>query len=248
MPIQILFDGSVAKHLDAPETNEDAYRLAAASGRIVLSDGASESFDAKNWAALLVDQFLEHPANLSDAIATSTRQYEALHDAPNLSWSKAAAYERGSFGTLLVAQDEAEQLQIRVTAIGDSFAALTDGEQMLACAPYESSEQFSLHPTLISTKPDLNAPLFEDGSGVWTEVVWPYETHGYRLLLCMTDALAAWLLEHQERSDPTALERLHAVRELEELVSLVEEERTKGSMRRDDTTLIIAALTGAGHL
>ncbi|PPT26436.1 hypothetical protein XabCFBP2524_22425 [Xanthomonas axonopodis pv. begoniae] len=49
MPIQILFDGSVAKHLDAPEANEDAYRLAAASGRIVLSDGASESFDAKNW-------------------------------------------------------------------------------------------------------------------------------------------------------------------------------------------------------
>ncbi|WP_307734351.1 hypothetical protein [Xanthomonas albilineans] len=248
MPIQILFDGSVAKHLDAPEANEDAYRLAPAFGRIILSDGASESFDAKNWAALLIEQFLQKPTHLSEAIKTCTRQYEALYDSQNLSWSKAAAYARGSFCTLLVAQDEPEQQQIRITTIGDSFAALTDGEQMLAWTPYESSEQFAIHPTLISTKPDLNAPLFDDENGVWTEVIWRYEITGYRILLCMTDALAAWLLEHQERGDRTALERLHAIRELKELVSLVEEERTKGSMKRDDTTLIIVALTGAVHL
>jgi len=48
MALSVLFEGTVAKHEESPSDNEDAYRLAPDVGRIVLADGASESFDARN--------------------------------------------------------------------------------------------------------------------------------------------------------------------------------------------------------
>lgn len=59
--MDILFQGSVAKYLDRPEDNEDVYEVAAERGRIIVSDGASESYDGKNWARLLTKAFAEAP-------------------------------------------------------------------------------------------------------------------------------------------------------------------------------------------
>lgn len=238
MALTVLFEGTVAKHVESPDDNEDAHRLAPERGRVVLSDGASESFDARNWARLLVERIAEEELSM-DAVTACARSYEAMHDPEALSWSKAAAYERGSFATLLVVQDLPDANAVQITAVGDSLAVWLDGDQWVTSAPYECSGQFQEKPSLLATRLELNEP----GDHLWSVREWKYEPQGHRFLLCMTDALGAWLLAHQERGDGSALELLCGIRDAQELTELVESERAAGRMRRDDSTLIIASAT-----
>ncbi|HAN93111.1 MAG TPA: hypothetical protein DCQ33_13675 [Nitrospira sp.] len=242
MPLRILFQGTVPKHLDSPEENEDAYSSLPEQGRIVVSDGASESFDAKSWSRLLVEKFSSLEPSIG-AYEECIRAFDELHDPSGMSWSKAAAYERGSYGTLLIAQDRPDDHAVAITAIGDSFAVLSDGQTLLELTPYSASADFKQNPTLIATRSNFNTLLESAEVIACKQVVWHYEASGYRILLCMTDALGAWLLMHQEQNDPSALERLLSIREVDELTELVESERAKGTLRRDDSTLITAALT-----
>lgn len=240
MAIRLLFEGTVAKHAESPEENEDAFGVDIERGRIVLSDGASESFDARNWAQLLVTRVRVRELSW-DAVAECTREYEALHDPVTLSWSKAASYERGSFATILIAQDQRDRNTVQIEAMGDCLALWIDGGALLASAPYSRSEQFHDKPTLLASRNDLNDSAA--GEDAWTRVEWTYGAQGPRVLACMTDALGAWLLAHQEQGEGRALEQLLAIRELAELQKLVDEERRAGRLRRDDTTLIIAEVT-----
>lgn len=242
MAFRILFDGTVAKHLDTPGENEDAYRIAPARGRVVLSDGASESFDAKSWANLVVDYFLESDPS-DEELGSCIRSYEGLYDPHVLSWSKAAAYERGSFATLLIAQDDHDRSTVTVTTLGDSFAVWCIGNDVIETTPYVSADQFTQKPTLLATRPELNSEMSINELGTWSRIEWCYEQHDTCLLLCMTDALGAWLLNSREQGSLDAFERLSQIRDQKELLELVEVERASGAMRRDDVTLIIATLT-----
>lgn len=240
MAFHILFEGSVAKHTESPDDNEDAYRMALESGRVVLSDGASESFDAKNWANLLVDQFLENDPS-EEEIGACIKAYELLHNPSTLSWSKAAAYERGSYATLVIAQDDPDNQAVTILSIGDSLAVWGKGDCLLETAPYSHSDQFVEKPTLIATRQELNSSMSFGEAKIWNRVVWEYGAEE-RLLLCITDALGAWLLRRHEQGDSSAFERLSRIKDQQELIDLVETERAVGALRRDDTTLIIVAV------
>lgn len=241
MALRVLFEGTVPKHTESPDENEDAYRVAPEAGRVVLSDGASESFDARSWARLLVEQLLDQDLS-REVLGSCAQAYEGCHDPTSLSWSKAAAYERGSFATIVIAQDLPARLAVSITAAGDSLAVWSDGAQLLGSFPYTRADQFEEKPTLLATRLALNGVGSDEAPG-WTSTEWGYEADGYRTLLCMTDALGAWLLRHEEQGDPSALERLLAIREPQELHGLVEAERAAGRIRRDDSTLVIASLT-----
>lgn len=241
--MQILFHGTVAKHTECPEDNEDVYLSAPARGRVVLCDGASESFDASSWATLLVEQTLRDGLSL-DSLQRCEEGYGLVHDPAALSWSKEAAYKRGSFATLVFAQDHPDRHVVEVAAIGDSLAVWSDGTAVIATTPLTRSEQFEEKPFLLSSHAGSNVPPCNEDPDPWTTTKWTYGEQGYRLLICMTDALGAWLLRHQERDDATAIERLLGIRDLGELVQLVDSERAAGTMRRDDTTLIIVSITG----
>lgn len=241
MTFRIVFAGTVAKHIESSEDNEDAYHLAQERGRVVLSDGASESFDARNWASILVDQFLNRDPS-EEALFTCIETYERLHDPSTLSWSKAAAYNRGSFATLLIAQDDPVYRTITVTSLGDGLAVWSNGSTLLETAPYTYAHQFTDKPTLLSTRRELNPSVTASEPGSWCHRVWSYDQQESCLLLCMTDALGAWLLIHQEQGDSSAFERLCNLREQQEFVELVETERASGRLRRDDTTLILITM------
>lgn len=239
MALTLLFEGTVPKHIESPDDNEDARRTALEKGRLLISDGASESFDARNWAQLLVERMLDEEFSLT-AVTRCAQDYEALHDLRSLSWSKAAAYERGSFATLLVAQDLPERKAVRVTAVGDSLAAWVNEGELIASSPYTRSEQFQEKPTLLATRLALNTT--DDD---WNTQEWSYDAKSRRLLLCMTDALGAWLLAHQEQGDSSALGTLCGLRDAQEFSDLIGSERTAGRLRRDDTTLIVVAVTSS---
>ena len=239
--MEILFQGSVAKHPDRPEDNEDAMSVVAERDRIVVCDGASESYDGKNWARLLAEKFDDEPLS-EETLAACLEAFLALHDPTTMSWSKAAAFERGSFSTALIAQNESLSSAVTIQCIGDSCAVLTDGVKTLHTLPYQHSTEFEGKPTLLSTVPHHNAHLYPAGSFEIPKTVWHYEADNHPFLLCMTDALGAWLLRRLEEDDGYALPRLLAIRTEDELRELVELERTEGRMRHDDSTLAIVAL------
>jgi hypothetical protein len=78
--LKVAFVGQVPKEIGYGEANEDAYELAAESGRIALSDGASESFASQSWARLLAKRFVSQPELnatwLDDAVADHVAQFD----------------------------------------------------------------------------------------------------------------------------------------------------------------------------
>jgi hypothetical protein len=190
---------------------------------------------------LLAEKFADEPLS-EETLAACLEAFLALHDPTTMSWSKAAAFERGSFSTTLIAQNDSSSSAVTMQCIGDSCAVLTDGAKVLHILPYQHSAEFEGKPTLLSTLPHHNAHLYPADNFEIPKTVWQYEADDHSFLLCMTDALGAWLLRRLEEEDEHALPRLLAIRTEDDLGELVELERTEGRMRRDDSTLVIAAL------
>jgi hypothetical protein len=90
--MKILFAGQVPKEPSFPDANEGAFEKDPESGKIAVSDGASESFDSKTWARLLACRFVENPQLNERWLADAIADYTARADYASLSWSKQAAF------------------------------------------------------------------------------------------------------------------------------------------------------------
>jgi len=233
--MQVLFSGQVPKDHAFPDSIEDAFELA--PGRIAVSDGASESFDSKTWANLLTARFVEQPGLGASWLATVIEGYAGHYDVPNLSWSKEAAYERGSFATLLGIEERLEHRSIDVLGIGDSLAVLLDGGVFVASFPYVHSQEFQQRPELLSTKPTQNEFVTAPDFFLKHHRTWSIEGIRAPLVLCMTDALAEWALRNTEEGRPV-WELLADIEKLPDFDELVLRERQAKTMRIDDATLV----------
>ncbi len=72
------FFGSISKHPGDADRNEDAFKWSPERSVLALSDGASESFDSRSWARILVRMLVLKPvlsmARLDLAIAAFTEE------------------------------------------------------------------------------------------------------------------------------------------------------------------------------
>lgn len=234
------FFGSCPKDLANPESNEDQFSLCLDSGRIAMCDGASESYDSKLWAQILTEKYVDDPGVTADWVEAAVLDYESRNTPNSLSWSKQAAYERGSFATLLGIEYVPGCATVEVLAIGDSLAILFDAEEMkmIDTWPFNDPERFKEHPTLLSTLREHNT--FVGKSGFWKKQGKHFDLKNIAkpFLLCMTDALGEWALK-EELSGSAGLTKLVAISTEEELAALVIKERSAKRMRVDDSTLLI---------
>lgn len=227
--MKLLHRFTTAKQLDEPHVNEDAAFVLMRKGIYAISDGASESFASRRWARTLVARYACNPnvtgAWIGDAIAA----YDAGFDRETLSWSKQAAYDRGSFATLLGACIQEKYIQLM--AIGDSLAVIEKDGNAVLTHPYKTPEEFAARPLLLSTLFGLNQNIDPEQ----VTVRWPCKQTDCLRVYLMTDAIGAWLLE-------APVERLAVLRSISngsDFVDMVESARVDGSMRRDDTTLMV---------
>jgi hypothetical protein len=233
--MDVAFTGSIPKDDRYAPDNEDVFEIG--PSRLALSDGASESFDSRSWAGILVSRFVSNP-NCSPAwVEEAVSEYERRYTCEALTWSKRAAYERGSFATLL-GVDCANLNEVSILAIGDTVAALTDGSSLVEVFPYKRSADFTNRPQLISTARQLNRFLDEEGSLIGRRAIWNLGTCKNPVLLCMTDALGRWFLKCYEEGN-RAWEKLSNFRSADEFRTLVGAERANKSLRVDDTTLAV---------
>lgn len=225
--MRVLHRWTVGKQVAEPHLNEDAIACSNAKSVYAVSDGASESFASGGWARILVSRYLRRPVIDEAWLAHAITTYHAAFDRAAMSWSAQAAFDRGSFATLLGLRFDTSGVSI--LGIGDSLAVMDDGTEIRATFPYSEPEQFRANPLLLSTIHDRNAAIL--GGDLTTH----WRLDGTSKFFCMTDAIGAWLLSDR----PERMARLRALRARAEFVALVEDARAHGTMRRDDTTLLV---------
>jgi hypothetical protein len=164
--------------------------------------------------------------------------YTRRHDPQSMSWSRQAAFDRGSFATLLGVAVSPELDQARVLAIGDTLALLLDGTRLVASFPYSDPEDFRRQPTLLSTRRKHNAFLKRPGHADASTAVWSLDRLAQPRIVCMTDAIAEWFLRRAQ-AEPCAGEILLGISDVADLETLVARERAAGRMRVDDSTVLI---------
>lgn len=241
-----LFRGQVPKDPCFPEANEDSCKVDTEKGRLALSDGASESFDSKSWAEILVHRFVLNPELNEDWLSGLISEYASQFDYENMTWSKQASFNRGSFATLLGIEIFSNLGTVDIISIGDSLAVLLDGTEFIDSHPYSCAEDFQQRPELFCTNPDHNS--FFSSSGFFSShfKTWAISKRKSPYVLCMTDALGEWALRNMSERKPP-WEKLKSIRDNSELEELVIIERKNKNMRVDDVTLVVIALNQAGN-
>jgi hypothetical protein len=239
--MQVRFWCRIPKDEAFPDDNEDAVAIDLGTGRIAVSDGASESFDSRTWAALLAKRFVAHPVLRRDWLVGAANEYARQYDRDTLSWSKQAAFDRGSFATLLGVRSFEARGVVEVLGVGDSLGVLLDGDTYVDCFPYSNARQFKERPHLFCTNQAFNAYFASARFRSAAHKRWSTRGMAEPIVLCMTDGIAEWAMHRAEAGDPvwTTLARIETSSALE---ALVRRERLARTMRVDDTTLVVATL------
>jgi hypothetical protein len=215
--------------------NEDRWGESPDGMIYAVSDGASVSFDSGRWATILVRRFTEDRNVSPEWIKEAIAEFGNIYDREVLPWMQQAAFDRGSFATLLGIVFLPEQQGVRVFAIGDTILAFIDGVQLVRTIPYIRPDEFDRSPRLISTNPLENRSLDDDAVfNAWHEL--NISSHNAPTLLIMTDALGRWLLDEPDTERVSALLGIHDDKTFREFI---ERERAEGKLRRDDTTLVV---------
>jgi len=226
---------SVAKDPKRADLNEDTYSLGEA--RFALSDGASESYDSRTWARLITQAYELDQGVGVPWVADRVRAYLGSTDFESLSWSKQAAFERGSFATLLGLELAPNGRDVAVLAIGDSLAVHVREGAMLDSFPFRHAEQFDARPQLLSTLAAANDFVGQPDFITNSSITWSVRP-GDQILL-VTDAVGHWLLACEE-----ALTTLGIVSTDEDFERLVADRRLDKEMRLDDSTVLRIAIDG----
>ncbi len=236
--MEVLFAGTFPKDPSTPDENEDCLRVDTTLGRFALCDGASESFDSKAWAKILAERFIAKPEISPEWVQEAAISYSTAYNFSELSYSKQASFERGSFSTLLGVNTETVVNSIEIVAIGDTLALLVDDEfNVLRSWPYSTAVEFEARPTLLSTQHNLNSFVSESDFVSCHRVVWSLDGFLRLTLLCMTDALGQWTLRLVEKGDPN-WHKLLAARGDPDLAEIVAQARLGKAIRTDDSTLL----------
>ena len=233
--MRVDFAATVAKDRDAEDLGEDRFLFSLDGTIAALSDGASESFDSRSWAEILCKLSCSGNAISPESISDATIEYAALYDPAQLSWSKFAAYEKGSFATLLSVRHDRQRAQVEICAVGDTVVLLCEGQDVTLRFRLTEAGQFAAHPQLLCTRDDLNAFVRDPFLKTKHVVVEPVTSETVALLL--TDAIGQWCYEAMEqgRDDWVVLLSIDSESAFQNFVLNA---RANRSMKIDDTTLI----------
>lgn len=226
---------SVSKDPKRQDLNEDAF--AEGDTCFALADGASESYDSKSWARLLTEAYMLNQNVDVPWVAERVLTYANASDFESMTWSRQAAYERGSFATLLGLKGGANGRDVDVLAIGDSLAVHVRDGLMLASFPFQQAGQFDARPQLLSTLAVANDFVREFDFFPSNSITWSVQP-GDQILL-VTDAVGHWLLSHVQ-----ALSELNTISDQDEFERLVVERRLDKTMRLDDSTFLRIVISG----
>jgi hypothetical protein len=238
--MELLFNGSIPKDYNCPHENEDCFNIDFIEHniRIALSDGATISYDSKNWAKTLVEYFMQ-TGDLSDFdIKKATRTYYKRFDFNNMTMMQKRGLRFGSYATFLGAEYNYSNNCLNLLAIGDSIAVLLSNGNFIEAFPYHSFEQFYKAPQMLSTNKRSNLFFIRSKNHSKFYKTWDFNLIDHPVLLCMTDVLGEWALREMKRGNNSVWKELLLISSLKEFRYFVQVKRESGAMKIDDATLI----------
>ena len=238
---------------NSPEEYEDALRVVypqrmgesgRRTARAAVSDGASESAFAREWANVLTDAFVSRTPDLGrltrdslcDWLASAQEEWRVGIPWDRIPWHGEAKARAGAFATLLgltvaTRSGSARRLSWRAVAVGDSCLFVVRDDRLRLSFPLEDAAQFDNNPTLVCSNPDNAGELWENVRRSEGECV------SGDLLILASDALACWFLGRNAEGEKP-WKKLLAL-DASGWTAWVEEQRRAGLMRNDDMTLVV---------
>ncbi|WP_116964512.1 hypothetical protein [Fastidiosibacter lacustris] len=236
--MKVKFQGTIPKESTEFSSNEDVFCINYDNKKVVLCDGASESFAAKEWATVLANQYIESECINAEWLEKARFNYSIQFDKSDFSWSKLASYSRGSFSTLLGLTFDEDKKKVELLSIGDCIAILFDGNVKINTFHYLESCEFSHRPLLLASESKYDSFSNDDVISEINTGVWDLQHFEFPHILVMSDALGEWFLKMYERNNTSEWSQLLEIEDTESFLNLIEHNRKNNSIRLDDTTLI----------
>ena len=244
---------SLPKAGNSPDEYEDASRTVypqriGVSGRrlarAAVSDGASESAFAREWADALTDAFVTGPPDLAGLtrdslhgwLSSAQDEWHGRVPWDRIPWHGEAKAQLGAFATLLgftvgLAPGGSRKLVWQAMAVGDSCLFLVRDGQLSLSFPLDDAAQFDNTPPLVCSNPD-------NAEDLWQNVRQSRgDCQAGDTFILASDALACWLLARNAEGEKP-WETLLAL-DRSAWSAWVDEQRSAGLLHNDDTTLVI---------
>ena len=244
----------IAKMGNSPDDCEDDCRITYPlrlegrySARFALTDGASESAFARDWAQILASNFVqrtpdlseEHSAGLEEWLPACQESWRRTVPWSRIPWHGEAKTRAGALSTLLGLRfhrpaNDPNSLHWQAVGVGDSCLFLVREEELTLSFPLNNADQFNSTPPLLCSNP-LNNINLRDSVQTAEGTCQPGD-----IFLMMTDALAEWFLRnHLYDQEPW---RILLDLQRGQWGPWVQEQRQERAMRNDDTTAIISRI------
>jgi hypothetical protein len=217
---------------------EDAIAVDTQAARFAVADGATEAFDARNWAERLARHWVQRKSTLTveefrEWVAVEGRE---LHDSWNgltLSWYSEEKARKGSFAALVGVELDlkGESPSWQAIALGDTCLLHCRNATLVKSLPLCRSECFNSAPVLVASDSSLHE------SSMQSVVTDSGRCQNGDVLLLMSDAAASWCLQRFENRDLNVDEFLR-VKSDEELREFFDAERRAGRIRNDDLAIV----------
>jgi hypothetical protein len=221
-----------------PAECEDAIAVDTQNCRFAVADGATEAFDARNWAQRLAQHWVENqcastPEAFCEWVAAEGRELRDSWNGLSLSWYSEEKARTGSFAALVGVELnlQTEAPSWKAIALGDACLLHCRHGMLLKSLPLESSESFNSAPVLVASDSSMHevcmkSIVIDSGSCESGDVLW-----------LLSDGVASWYLERFEKDDLTVSD-VFETREDQELRRFFDAERLAGRMRNDDVAVL----------
>jgi hypothetical protein len=237
------------KEDSAPSECEDAIGLNAESWRYALADGATEGFDSRSWARLLVDGWTQaNPAPLSAEtfrpwVEEQGRRLHASWANRALPWYAEEKARRGSYAAFVGLQFEVgtDALHWQAIALGDSCLIQRRDGSICRALPISDESLFNSSPVLVPSlaslqETALSRATVEGGTAQCGDV-----------FLLLSDAGAAWYLKlsKERKAVEAEFDASLAASDGGALLELFRRERQAKRIVNDDIAILRIAIEPA---
>ncbi len=221
-----------------PSECEDAIAVNTESCRFAVADGATEAFDARNWAQRLTQHWVQNQCastleTFREWVADEGRELRDSWTGLSLSWYSEEKARTGSFAALVGVELDLKTDEPSWTAIalGDTCLLHCRQGTLLKSLPLCRSESFNSTPVLVASDSSMHeacmkSVVIDSGSCESGDVLW-----------LLSDGVASWYLERFEKDEFTATD-FFETKDDDELQRFFDDERLAGRMRNDDVAVL----------
>jgi len=217
---------------------EDVIAVDTQTCRFAVADGATEAFDARNWAERLAQHWVQNESNLTPEdfrkwVAAEGRELQDSWSGLNLSWYAEEKARAGSFAAFVGVELDigTDSPSWQAIALGDACLLHCRRGTLLKSLPLSRSESFNSAPVLVASDSSLHDVSMQ------SLVIDSASCEHDDVLLLMSDAAASWCLQCLENGN-FDVERFLGTNENDELNKFFDDERLAGRIRNDDLAIV----------